>query len=577
MLGAGTVLAGWRKTSGAARASPSTTSRALLALLATAYDRPVDVRLLAKMRRAAELWNEGEKALAHIHVAHASLPPCGEEQALRLFVADELIEAGVAPAALMKAQGFDPAPLALLKYSPDQPRVPAGSGRESGQWTSGDSVGVSAPPAAGVPASLPPAAAAGEGAGTLAADLFAGASPRFLAGLAEFGAIIGGAGAVLGAIFIPSPNPGLTSEGAVPGDPGLRYAIDHDEGTLRLTRQDSTGAELAVVAKLGRDGVFHEVETGTPIARDMGGSIVFDAASLAIATAPEETSRTSDTAVTAAEADAKENSPKLCPDPGPDAPHGASERAQRYQELISALNNPQRPLPAGLAVSLINPVTGAPVVFDDCRESDGTMIEAKGPGYANRLESAYLADIIAGRWERQARRQLQASGGRALEWYFADEKAARLTKDATAKSSSRTKPRDRQPLASQASPRCAFSRAATFMMSSTAATRSSSIFLRISWSGISTPARSKLARKVLRIWPALSFSISAVTRRRAKSSASAPVLPSFPAAQRPSLLSRRALALNFSSSSWASFASKACSRSSKVVMILPMALLHLRI
>ena len=39
----------------------------------------------------------------------------------------------------MKGLGFDPAPLDLLeKYNPDQPRVPAGSGRESGQWTSSD-------------------------------------------------------------------------------------------------------------------------------------------------------------------------------------------------------------------------------------------------------------------------------------------------------------------------------------------------------------------------------------------------------------------------------------------------------
>jgi hypothetical protein len=38
--------------------------------------------------------------------------------ALRLFVADELIEAGASPATLMKAQGFVPAPLDLLKFNP---------------------------------------------------------------------------------------------------------------------------------------------------------------------------------------------------------------------------------------------------------------------------------------------------------------------------------------------------------------------------------------------------------------------------------------------------------------------------
>jgi len=46
--------------------------------------RVVDVRFLAKLRRAPELWNDGEKPLTHIHLAHASLPPREEKQALRL-------------------------------------------------------------------------------------------------------------------------------------------------------------------------------------------------------------------------------------------------------------------------------------------------------------------------------------------------------------------------------------------------------------------------------------------------------------------------------------------------------------
>jgi hypothetical protein len=140
MLGTGTVLAGMAKDERGRPRLALDDERRALALLATAYDRPVDVRLLAKLRRAAELWNDGEKALAHIHFGHARLPPCGPDQALRLFVADELIEAGVTPETLMKAQGFDPAPLDLLKanFNPDQPRVPAGNGRESGESTSDD-------------------------------------------------------------------------------------------------------------------------------------------------------------------------------------------------------------------------------------------------------------------------------------------------------------------------------------------------------------------------------------------------------------------------------------------------------
>jgi hypothetical protein len=140
MLGAGTVLAGIAKEErGRLRLALDDEPRAL-ALLATAYERPVEDYVLAKMRRAAELWTEGDKALAHIHLAYARLPPCEEDQALRLFVADELIEAGVTPETLMKAQGFDPGPLALLKFNPNQPRLPAGSGRESGEWSGGAAI-----------------------------------------------------------------------------------------------------------------------------------------------------------------------------------------------------------------------------------------------------------------------------------------------------------------------------------------------------------------------------------------------------------------------------------------------------
>ncbi|MGH6794854.1 MAG: hypothetical protein ACREDH_06580 [Methylocella sp.] len=45
----------------------------------------------------------------------------------------------------MKALGFPRAARDLEKYNPDEPRVPAGSGRESGEWTSGDGGGATAP------------------------------------------------------------------------------------------------------------------------------------------------------------------------------------------------------------------------------------------------------------------------------------------------------------------------------------------------------------------------------------------------------------------------------------------------
>ncbi|MGH6837159.1 MAG: hypothetical protein ACREC9_16875 [Methylocella sp.] len=139
-LGAGTVLAGMARDGRDAPKVALDNEPRAMALLATAYKWPVGACVLSKLRRACDLWNEGEKVLAQIHLSYASLPPCGPDQALRLFVADELIEAGATPAALMQAQGFDPAPLDLLKanFNPAQPRWPAGSGRESGEWSGGD-------------------------------------------------------------------------------------------------------------------------------------------------------------------------------------------------------------------------------------------------------------------------------------------------------------------------------------------------------------------------------------------------------------------------------------------------------
>lgn len=136
VLGAGTVVVNIEKgKEGAPRLSPHNEQR-ILALLATAYERPVGTHVLARIERACELWNEGEKALATIHLAHARLPVCGEDEALRLFVAEELLEDDVPPVTLLEAHGFDPATMDLFKY-PGQPRVPAGNGHESGEWTDG--------------------------------------------------------------------------------------------------------------------------------------------------------------------------------------------------------------------------------------------------------------------------------------------------------------------------------------------------------------------------------------------------------------------------------------------------------
>jgi len=107
-----------------------------------------------------------------------------------------------------------------------------------------------------------------------------------------------------------------------------------------------------------------------------------------------------------------------------------------YQTYVSALVNPERPLPPGLAVRLPRAdLDHLPdpanmndwVYFDDCRLSDGTMIEAKGTGYLDMLNqgSDQIPWIGVERGLRdQASRQLNAAGARRVEWYFAEEPVA---------------------------------------------------------------------------------------------------------------------------------------------------------
>jgi hypothetical protein len=128
VLGAGTLLA--RPRGGE--------EPRILALLAAALGRVVSPQILDVMRKALDLWSCGEKFLAQLHLTFARLPPLTEDQAFALFAADELLKSGLSPGALMEGLCLDPAPLdGLEKYDPDQPRVPAGNGRQSGQWGPG--------------------------------------------------------------------------------------------------------------------------------------------------------------------------------------------------------------------------------------------------------------------------------------------------------------------------------------------------------------------------------------------------------------------------------------------------------
>lgn len=134
-LGAGTKLADPDAENATAEADRA------IALLSVALGRRLDASQCAHARRALAKAREGEAPLALTHLALAGVGRLSEphEDARRLFIADGLMKAGVAPATILEALG-ETLPLEALDraYNPNQPRVPAGSGRPSGQWTSGD-------------------------------------------------------------------------------------------------------------------------------------------------------------------------------------------------------------------------------------------------------------------------------------------------------------------------------------------------------------------------------------------------------------------------------------------------------
>jgi hypothetical protein len=153
VLGAGTRLAKLER----GEMSPRGRAR-LVALLAAAHRRPIEASPLRYVERALVAKCHGDVALAYMHIALSRLGKLAHPQddARRLFMVDALMEEGVEPSAILKGLGFDPADrtLATNKYSPDQPRVPAGNGRPSGQWTGGDWIAATGASSAARPADV---------------------------------------------------------------------------------------------------------------------------------------------------------------------------------------------------------------------------------------------------------------------------------------------------------------------------------------------------------------------------------------------------------------------------------------
>ena len=206
-------------------------------------------------------------------------------------------------------------------YNPEEPRVPAGSGRTSGQWTRGFS---------------------------LLGDLTATAAES----PAEFALGLGGAAAVFGLLFIPSSND-LSVEGEVEGVPGLRYAWNCDESLLRLTYDSADGSQRTFTAQLEDD--FFRDDDGRTVGRILpDGTVAIDPAAISADLVDED-------------------EPKLCPAPGPDKP-GGSEQGRDYEDYVKSVVNPDNQTLRGWGFQLPNPEnSGALVYYDDCEHSTGTL------------------------------------------------------------------------------------------------------------------------------------------------------------------------------------------------------------
>jgi hypothetical protein len=284
MLGAGTVLVEARV--GRLLKSMKGREARVLSLLSAAHGRAVAPSVLGNLERATKAWGEGDDCLAYMHLAHGGLRPFGDswKGAYRLFCADSAIVHGASPRAVLEALGLGIAYIEAVEklYNPEEPRVPAGSGPTSGQWTR-------------LLSSM------GELDSAELAELEAYAS-RVLGPA-------GAAAAAFGMLFIPSPE-NIRVEGEVPEIPGLRYSWNRDETELHLTYDDGGGSQRTFSAFLD-DDMFRD-EKGNIVGRVVDGNrVVIDA----IAAIPDLVNQ---------------DEPRLCPAPAPDV--AGSDQGRPYEE-----------------------------------------------------------------------------------------------------------------------------------------------------------------------------------------------------------------------------------------------------
>jgi hypothetical protein len=379
----------------------------VLALLSAAYGRAVAPSVLGNIERAVKSWRDGEECLAYIHLAHSRLqvPSDVRFAAYRLFVAEHAMNAGLSASAVFQALNIDRSYIDAIEkaYNPAEPRVPAGSGRTSGQWTDSEQTSEAAAAIQGAtrekatgssPAKMAPPAASFLGELTATQLLQLGKYALRILGPA------GGAVAVFQLLFVPSPN-NVRTEGTVPEIPGLRYSWNRDETVLHLTYDRVGGAQRTFALQI--DGDLIRDDDGKVVGRVVGGNrIAIDT----IAVLPDVV---------------KQDEPRLCPAPAPDRPGSdrgklyEEDRARQYEDFVKLLINPppNGPTLSGFVYFLLNPKSGNSVSYDDCEKKSGILFEIKGEVYARltkKIPNVMVNDFI----DQATRTYLKiADGGRS--------------------------------------------------------------------------------------------------------------------------------------------------------------------
>jgi len=359
MLGAGTILVpaeGARKLK-----SLKGREQQVLALLSAAYGAAVAPSVLNNIERAAKSWSEGDDFTAHIHLAHTGLHALDDfpSAAQRLQMVRGALDHGASPRAVFEALRLDARYIDTLEklYNPAQPRVPAGH-PDGGQWTSGDWSGgenaggnVAAKPAEETQSSsllsrMPIPAAAP--ATSFLSSLDAAQALRLGLFAVRVMTLAGGAAAVFGLLFIPSPD-NVNVEEDVKGLPGWRYSWNRDETTLYL-KYDRAGVPQRTVALRINDKDEVLDKEGKVVGKVIGGNkITIDT----MAVLPDVV---------------REDEPKLCPEYKPDVP-GSDQgkpydenRSRQYEDFVKRFIN-QPPTPSGYVYYLPNPKQNKPVAM----------------------------------------------------------------------------------------------------------------------------------------------------------------------------------------------------------------------